>query len=215
MARFRAVLIGDSRLFLDGLSFTLESESCTVAGIIPSADLLPWLKSIGERPELIIWDCPTELEQNLPIWAEIHREFPEIGIIVITEQNNTMSLNRALGAGVRGLLPRCISIGALRLSLQLISLGENISTVPVTLSDDGQAGSSFLRGLEARKLRVPLSSREAQILERLGVGSPNKVIARELGIAEATIKVHVKAVLRKINVSNRTQAAIWARDNGV
>ena len=44
-------------------------------------------------------------------------------------------------------------------------------------------------------------------------GSPNKVIARELDVAEATVKVHVKAILRKIQVSNRTQAAIWATEN--
>jgi two-component system nitrate/nitrite response regulator NarL len=60
-------------------------------------------------------------------------------------------------------------------------------------------------------LSVSLSSREAEILERLGAGAPNKVISRELSIAEATIKVHVKALMRKINVNNRTQAAVWGQ----
>jgi two-component system nitrate/nitrite response regulator NarL len=55
-----------------------------------------------------------------------------------------------------------------------------------------------------------LSSREAEILRCLMHGAPNKVIARKLDVAEATVKVHIKAILRKIRVANRTQAAMWA-----
>lgn len=55
-----------------------------------------------------------------------------------------------------------------------------------------------------------LSAREAEILHCLMEGAPNKTIARKLDVAEATVKVHVKAILRKIRVTNRTQAAMWA-----
>jgi two-component system, NarL family, nitrate/nitrite response regulator NarL len=55
-----------------------------------------------------------------------------------------------------------------------------------------------------------LSTRETQILNCLRQGAPNKAIARRLDVAEATVKVHIKAILRKIGVANRTQAAIWA-----
>jgi two-component system nitrate/nitrite response regulator NarL len=55
-----------------------------------------------------------------------------------------------------------------------------------------------------------LSSREAEILHCLMQGAPNKIIARKLEVAEATVKVHIKAILRKIRVTNRTQAAMWA-----
>ena len=60
-----------------------------------------------------------------------------------------------------------------------------------------------------------LSDRETQILQCLVEGCANKLIARRLGIAEATVKVHIKGLLRKINVSNRTQAAIWALNHSV
>jgi two-component system nitrate/nitrite response regulator NarL len=56
-----------------------------------------------------------------------------------------------------------------------------------------------------------LSAREAEILSSLMDGAPNKVIARQLDVAEATVKVHVKSILRKIGASNRTQAAMWAK----
>jgi two-component system nitrate/nitrite response regulator NarL len=58
-----------------------------------------------------------------------------------------------------------------------------------------------------------LSSREEYILRSIVEGHPNKIIARKMGIAEGTVKVHVKAILRKVRVQNRTQAAIWAMNN--
>jgi two-component system nitrate/nitrite response regulator NarL len=58
-----------------------------------------------------------------------------------------------------------------------------------------------------------LSNREAEILRCIMQGEPNKVIARKLEVTEATIKVHVKAILRKIGAANRTQAAMWANEN--
>jgi two-component system, NarL family, nitrate/nitrite response regulator NarL len=59
-----------------------------------------------------------------------------------------------------------------------------------------------------------LSPREQEILQALVTGASNKLIAIKLGITEATVKVHLKTLLRKIDVSNRTQAAIWAMNNG-
>lgn len=79
-----------------------------------------------------------------------------------------------------------------------------------------------VRSLEMHSDRPPptdpfdltaLSSREEHILRRIGEGDPNKIIARKMGIAEGTVKVHVKAILRKIRVGNRTQADIWLMNN--
>jgi two-component system nitrate/nitrite response regulator NarL len=61
---------------------------------------------------------------------------------------------------------------------------------------------------------VPLSGRELEIVQRLTDGLPNKLIASELSITEATVKVHLKTILKKIGAQNRTQAAIWAVQRG-
>jgi two-component system nitrate/nitrite response regulator NarL len=206
------ILVGDSRLFLEGLSLMLESGDLTVARTINSAsELLPLLTAIDEHPDLIVWDSSTNLEQDLVRWAEIHREFPKIGIVALADEVDAAHLDRALAAGVRGLLPKCISTDALRLSLQSMAFAENVTIVPFNLARSRQESAAGRNPIGASILTIPLSSREAEILERLGVGAPNKVIARELSIAEATIKVHVKALMRKINVSNRTQAAVWSQ----
>jgi two-component system nitrate/nitrite response regulator NarL len=74
---------------------------------------------------------------------------------------------------------------------------------------DAQAvGATRAAGLAGR-----LSDREAQILRRLMQGASNKMIARQLGLAEATDKVHIKSILRKVKAGNRTQAAMWAQQH--
>jgi two-component system nitrate/nitrite response regulator NarL len=128
----------------------------------------------------------------------------------------------SLDAGAHGYCLSTIGCDALVKSLELVMLGETVFPSALFLSNLG----SFSRNREAVEapIRVTrptpsdrqarnLSSREAEILRCLMQGAPNKVIARELDVAEATVKVHVKAILRKIQVSNRTQAAIWATEH--
>jgi two-component system, NarL family, nitrate/nitrite response regulator NarL len=215
MIKCRVILVGNNGLFREGLSLMLESDDLTVMRTNNSAsELLPLLTASDEQPDLIIWDSPTILDEDVARWTDIHREFPKIGIVVLTENTDAESANRALAAGVRGILPKCISAGALSLSLRLIALGENLATVPFSLARTWQETTPAKpRSFDASKLPVSLSPREAEILRRLGEGSPNKAIARELDLAEATVKVHVKTLLRKINVTNRTQAAVWGKSH--
>ena len=81
-------------------------------------------------------------------------------------------------------------------------------------STDPNLNNSDSRFVPALRVSPNLSGREAQVLEGLVKGEANKVIARSCGIAEATVKVHIKSILRKIRVGNRTQAAIWALKSG-
>ena len=68
----------------------------------------------------------------------------------------------------------------------------------------------FISPEEIKRNDPGLSTRQAAVLQALIDGTPNKVIARQLNVSEATVKLHVKEVLRKIHVSNRTQASVWA-----
>ena len=91
-------------------------------------------------------------------------------------------------------------------SLDLVVLGEAV--LPVSALDLCYLGGSYEFGVEHRI--KGLSARETMILRCLMDGDSNKIIARKFDITEATVKVHVKAILRKIQAKNRTQAAIWA-----
>src|SRR6185437_5415304 len=111
-------------------------------------------------------------------------------------------------------------------SLELVMMGETVlppaflsyvvGRQGARLSDDGPVKNDN-ETILVREIDDPapqLSPREKSILRCLIEGDSNKAIARKMDIAEATVKVHVKAILRKIRVHNRTQAAIWAINNG-
>jgi two-component system nitrate/nitrite response regulator NarL len=117
-----------------------------------------------------------------------------------------------LDAGLDGYLLSDLSPAALVQSLQLVLLGEKV--FPTSLA------ALLVSGLTDNVVTMPgggrgLSEREGQILRFLVHGESNKMIANHLGITEATVKVHLKTVLRKIGALNRTQAAIWALNNGL
>jgi two-component system, NarL family, nitrate/nitrite response regulator NarL len=104
-----------------------------------------------------------------------------------------------------------LSPEALTQSLNLVLLGEKV--FPTSLA------ALLISGPVDNVVEMPggrrgLSERENQILRSLLKGESNKMIANRLGITEATVKVHLKTVLRKIGAANRTQAAIWALNNG-
>lgn len=140
----------------------------------------------------------------------LHGRFPESRLVVLSEQFDYDSMKRAFGAGAHGYLVKDIAVEPLTRSLRLVASGEKV--MPSQLVDELAHRMVDEPQVLARRAleEAHLSLREAQILGCLVLGYPNKVISRRLAITEATVKVHVKAVLRKLNVRNRTQAAILA-----
>jgi len=120
---------------------------------------------------------------------------------------------RLLKAGADGYLVNELSAEAFSLSLLLVMKGEK--ALPSTLAgilanDSSDAGNGAL--IKAQK---HLTEREKQILKCLLHAYSNKHIARALNISEGTVKVHLKSLMKKIAAANRTQAALWARNNGI
>jgi two-component system nitrate/nitrite response regulator NarL len=140
---------------------------------------------------------------------------PQARIVVIAESAEISHLADMFGAGADGYLLKSISPNALIESLRLVDLGEKV--FPSILTDFLGAMRTAHGGPQER-LRigdVALSQRELEIIRALAEGQSNKAIAKELTITEATVKVHLKAVLRKLGATNRTQVAIWAVQHGV
>jgi len=134
-------------------------------------------------------------------------------LLVLTDSAEPQPMHEALQAGVDGFLHRNMSSEALSHSIRLIMYGQAV--VPMSVV------SKFLEGAGSRRpgAGVPtaeaenLTPRERDILSLLAEGQPNKVIARRLGTCDGTVKVHLRRIMRKLGVQNRTQAAIWALDH--
>ncbi|QFT77365.1 response regulator transcription factor [Erythrobacter sp. THAF29] len=164
---------------------------------------------------LILLDLP-DSEAQLAAVKELHSAYPMAKIAVLVD---TFEMDRVIeffDAGVDGYIVQSLKSEPLITAFRLVALGKKV--LPSELADmlarhtfpHGVAGNDIEHEMEDANL----SARECDVLCCLMAGYSNKVIARELDVCEATVKVHVKAILRKLDVSNRTQAAMWASTHG-
>ena len=204
MTTSRTILIEPNRLFRDGLKQLLNGTRFEVGAEFNTVDLALTAAETAETPELVISGQPVTDEADL---RALRQAFLTARIVVLADDLSVDVLRAAMGSGADGFLSKSVSPEALIQSLQLVMLGEKVfpTNLAAMLLDITAAPRHSLRGL---------SPREQEILQALVTGASNKVIAYKLGITEATVKVHLKTLLRKIDVNNRTQAAIWAMNNG-
>jgi two-component system nitrate/nitrite response regulator NarL len=195
-----------------------------------------------DQPVLLIIDASDEANDVVSRIKFFRKRYPRGRVVVLADRCCRSGLISAYRAGANAYFKKDVSCGDFIKNLELIMLGETIlpsELFPFILGrhdDDENTRTNAAQpsGIEdgPRSLGTPLgfggdalrslgpdtiprlSTRERCILRYLVEGCSNKLIARQIDIAEATVKVHVKAILRKIRVSNRTQAAIWAANNG-
>jgi two-component system nitrate/nitrite response regulator NarL len=134
---------------------------------------------------------------------DIKDRHPSSRVVMLVDKYELQNVIAAFHSGADAYLVKSISCEVLLKTLDLVILGE-----PVYPAETLGSLRSKSPSVDSKHSRI-LSCRELAILRCLMDGDPNKVIARKLEIAEATVKVHIKAILRKIQAKNRTQAAIW------
>jgi two-component system nitrate/nitrite response regulator NarL len=216
-SRVPVILIDSNSLFREGLARLLDA---TRFHVIASCSSLATLSSALERlPELILIEEP-DITVVTRVLEDCKERYPAARRVVLNDCHGEQ-LMRLFEIGADSCLGRDVSIDALLLSLDLTMLGTNLICRPNLLtageysgerSQNGQAAAGLQLTGESVSDKIPhrLSLREISILDCLMHGDSNKLIARRYQIAEATVKVHIKAILRKIQAANRTQAAIWA-----
>jgi DNA-binding NarL/FixJ family response regulator len=127
-------------------------------------------------------------------------------VILIAESDDLGMIIEAMACGARGCIPSSVSVDLLLEAIRLTASG-GVFLPTTTL----QALSAHVRPIaatvRAREIAPLLTSRQAEVAAALRMGKPNKVIAYELGMCENTVKVHVRTIMKKLNVSNRTEAA--------
>jgi len=198
-------LIEPNRLFRDGLKYLLAGTRFAVSAEFSTPEPALAQADTGTAPELLIAGQANPTAEDLQV---LRGTYPAAKIVVLADQVTLDGLRDAMAAGIDGFLVKSVSPEALVQSLQLIMIGEKVfpTNLAALLAEmDPPAPQGTLRGI---------SPREQDILRSLVTGASNKAIANRLGITEATVKVHLKTLLRKIDVNNRTQAAIWAMNNG-
>ena len=221
--RVATVLVARNNLFREGLLLILSTTAFRVCKVAATIDDLSLQSTRTSRPVLFLIGTGGDHAVTAPTVERLRKQNPSARIVVLSDR---CELNDALAvfrAGADGYVFEQISRDALIKSLDLVMLG--VTILPAALmrlvGEDHEMNSEDDPAVPATQTDVPtfdhmprkLSQQETRILRCLMQGEPNKIIARQFDITEATVKVHIKAILRKICVRNRTQAAVWAHSH--
>jgi DNA-binding NarL/FixJ family response regulator len=154
-------------------------------------------------PDVTLMDMRMPGTSGLEAIIAVRAETPEARVIALSTYGGDEDIRRALSAGVRGYLTKDVLHDELIRAIHAVHNG------------DIYLPRSVSAVLESSFLPAALSPRELEVLELIVKGHPNKQIAYDLGIAEHTVKNHVKSILSKLDVGDRTQAATEAIQRGI
>src|SRR5262245_818205 len=160
------------------------------------------------------------LDLNVPGLAGIaglkawRRRYPEVPVVVLSSADDRPTVLAAVAAGAAGFIPKSspneVLLNALRL---VLAGGKYLPPEVLTPVGEGATGAATKQALSLETLG--LTDRQAQVLRLLAAGKSNKLICRELDLAERTVKAHVSALFRALGVTTRTQAAVAAAKLGL
>lgn len=216
----RILVVDDHTLFRRGLTAIL-SRSTTVSVVGDAGDATEAQRRAEElKPDLILLDNHLPGVNGVEALPALRATLPQVRIILLTVSEDESDLVAALKAGANGYLLKTMDADALVAAIVRVMQGESVIADEMTSKLVAAYRGAIINapGVEtptdlATSATSPLSQlspRELDILRGIALGESNKLIARHLGIAETTVKIHVQHVLRKLNVASRVQAAVIA-----
>jgi DNA-binding NarL/FixJ family response regulator len=216
MTPVRVLIADDQALFREGLRTLLSTR--TEVEVVGEAANGEEALALAEtlHPDVVLMDLRMPVMDGIVATARIRDSVPGVPVLVLTTFDDDASLFGALRAGAAGYLLKDVSSETLLAAVTAAARGEAFLQSTVT----GRVVAAFARLMEsggprAEALVMPLSPREREILAQLGTGASNKEIADRLCLAEGTVKNHVTNILTKLDVRDRTQAALRARQLGL
>lgn len=207
MGVLRVVLVDDHAVVRRGLADLLGSA--------PGIDVVGTAADGAEAVEVVRRTAPAVVVMDLQMPGVdgvaatrlISAELPDVQVLVLTSFSDSERILAALDAGAVGYLLKDAEPDELTRAVRAAAQGD----APL----DPRAGRALLSDRTATSPADALSEREREVLSMVAEGLPNKLIARRLGISEKTVKAHLTSVFRRIDVTDRTQAALWAERNGL
>jgi DNA-binding NarL/FixJ family response regulator len=158
-------------------------------------------------PDVVLMDLEMPVLDGIDATRRITASDRRIAVVVLTSFSDRERILGALDAGAIGYVLKDAEPDELERAVRAAARGE----APL----DPRAGRALLQARNAASPLDALSEREREVLEMVARGLPNKLIARELSISEKTVKAHLTKVFRAIDVTDRTQAALWAERHGL
>lgn len=227
------LLIDDHNLFRSGVRQLLQRED-DLEIVAEAADGLEGLKRAKAlRPDVILLDLNMPGLSGLETLHLLIQDLPDSKVIILTVSEEADELGQALQAGAHGYLTKNIEADTLVDAIRKARQGQPVISDSMTMklveqfrlraqgtsappsSARTMAGAPDAIDAEDATDRVRLTAREREIVQALARGESNKEIARNLGVAESTVKIHVQNILKKLNLSSRVQVAVYAVEHGL
>lgn len=202
---YSVLIVDDHALVREGVRSLLNTEEFRVVGEAgDGAEAVATYKAL--KPDLVLMDMQMPKKNGLEASKEILEIDAEARIVILSVDLSESDLMRAVDMSVKGYLLKTSSGEALNQSLKQVLSGESVFP-----------SDALIKGMANRyqTQEVGLTPREEELLRYIAKGLSNKGIARELDVTEGTIKVHIKAILKKLEMDNRTQVAIYAYERGL
>jgi two-component system nitrate/nitrite response regulator NarL len=210
----RLLVVDDHPIVREGLAAFLEQLGPDTT-VLQAGDASRALALAAEHSDLdvVILDLALPGLNGMSAIAEFGRVRPELPVIVLSASEDARAAREALAQGALGYVPKSASRQTLVSAIKLVLNGE-IYVPPLILSEAG-AQKPMSQCAGASPARPILTDRQIDVLRRLSAGQSNKTIARDLDLSEKTVKAHITAIFRALNVVNRTQAAAAGRGAGL
>ena len=210
----RVLMIDDHALFRAGLAALLERRGIdVVASVGDGQEGLQLAREL--QPDVILLDMRMPGMDGIEVLRSLRESGNDTPVAVVTTSRDGMDLLKSLRGGAQAYLIKDMEPDELIRALQDVTAGETVVAKELAgvLARVVQ-GDTPAPGKPDNQL-AELTPREREILKHLAEGQSNKVIARNLGISDGTVKLHVKAILRKLGVHSRVEAAVMAVELGL
>jgi two-component system nitrate/nitrite response regulator NarL len=210
MSGVKLLIVDDHPLFRDGLAALLRQASADTF-VVQASSTEEALQIVDENIiDAVFMDLVMPGLCGEPAIREFARRHPDVPVIVLSSSENPGDVRRVLNAGASGYIPKSATAQTVVSALTLVMSG-NIYVPPLLVSAATRAADNATNG--GPRSLSQLTDRQVDVLKYLRDGLTNKEIGASLGIAEKTVKVHIAAIFKTLNVVNRTQAAKFLHDS--
>ncbi|HLO48733.1 MAG TPA: response regulator transcription factor [Kamptonema sp.] len=211
----RILLVEDDELFRLGLQTRLQQEQCLQV-IAEAEDGETAVELTQEHlPDVVVLDIGLPGIGGIEACKQIKQRHPEIPVLVLTSHSQKPLIERLIAAGAQGYCLKGIAAETLVLAIRSVAAGASWWDKAATTEIRSAIGNNESKFVPKSELENPLTKREQEILALVAAGKSNQEIAQILYIASGTVRVHVHAILQKLEVRDRTQAAVVAIQKGL